>query len=358
MTRTGPPGRTVTPVILSGGAGTRLWPLSRPDRPKQMLALAGPESLLAMTARRVADRTRFETPVLVTGQSLAEAAVDQLEAAGVRPGLVIVEPQARNTAPAIALAALAIGGDALLLVMPSDHLIADNEAFLDAIELAVPIAERGWLVTFGITPHRAEIGYGYILRGEELTTGVHAVRSFVEKPDIVRAESFIADGRYSWNAGIFLFRADSFLEAVALHAPAIESAARAAIEQARLEGGRLDPAADDFSLAPAQPVDRAVMERADKVAVVPVDMRWSDIGSWQALYEASEKDAAGNAVEGDAMLLDASNCLVRTEGHKIVAIGVEGLAIVAAGDALLIVPRDQSQRVQEAVSRLASRGED
>ena len=347
--------RRITPVILSGGSGTRLWPVSRAARPKQMLALDGARTMIQLTAARVADDRRFEAPIVVAGEALADSAAAQLEQAGVAPGLTIVEPAARNTAPAIALAALAAGDDALLLVMPSDHLIGDVPAFMTAVDAATPFADHGWLVTFGIRPTRAETAFGYIRRGGEIAPGVFRADRFVEKPDAATAAAYLAQGGHDWNAGIFLFRAGAYLAALAKHAADIDTAARDAIEGAERDGARLYPSAAVFEAAPARSIDHAVMEHADNVAVVPADIGWSDVGSWQALYETSSRDARGNAATGDVLLVDADACLVRSEGPLVVAIGVEGLAIVATGDAVLVVPREDSQRVQEAVAALRAR---
>jgi len=322
----------VTPVILCGGAGTRLWPLSRRAAPKQMLDLTGGGSMLALTAERVADAELFAPPMVVAGAEQAEAIGAEV------PGLgaLITEPAARNTAPAIALAALAADGHDVLLVLPSDHLIADVRGFGDAVRRGLPLAQDGWIVTFGMKAERAETGYGYIERGAALADGVFAAARFVEKPDAASAQGFVAGGRHDWNAGIFLMRAGTYLDALETHAPQIfESVTRGA-----------------FAASPAQSIDYAVMEKADKVAVVPAAIGWSDIGSFSALHAVSDKDEDGNAVAGPALAIDARGCLIRSEGPLIAAIGVEDLAIVATRDAVLVVPRSQSQRVREAVEAL------
>jgi mannose-1-phosphate guanylyltransferase len=345
----------ITPVILCGGAGTRLWPLSRRARPKQMLALTGPETMLAMTAGRVADRERFAPPILVAAAEQAEPIQAELEAAGIPPGRLILEPAARNTAAAIALAALAAEADELLLVMPSDHLIRDAETLLDAAVSAAQLAAEGWLVTFGVKPHRPEQGYGYIRRGEPVGPGIFKAERFVEKPDAETAEAYLRDGGYEWNAGIFLFTAGAYLEALKAHAADIEAGARRAMAQAAWDGIVIRPEAASFETIRAQSIDYAVMEHSDRVAVVPMTMDWSDVGSWQALYEASDRDGEGNALAGATLAIDCSGSLIRSEGPLVVAIGVHDLAIVATGDAILIVPRAESQRLQEAVARLRER---
>lgn len=349
-----PASSRITPVILSGGSGTRLWPLSRRGRPKQLLDLGGGGSMLALTARRVADPALFLAPIVVAGADQAAAA--EAEVAGL--GLLILEPAPRNTAPAIALAALAAGADDLLLVLPSDHLVADAAGFAEAVRLAAPFAADGWILTFGMKAERADTGYGYIERGDPIGAGVFAVARFVEKPDAARAAQFVASGRHDWNGGIFLIRAGTCRDALARHAPAILAAAEAAMAGAVREGARLLPDAAAFRASPAQSIDYAVMEKADRAAVVPAEIGWSDIGSWAALYDLAEKDGAGNVVAGPALAIDATGNLIRSEGPLVAAIGVSDLVIVASGDAVLVVPRAQSQRVREAVDALKAKGDE
>jgi mannose-1-phosphate guanylyltransferase/mannose-1-phosphate guanylyltransferase/mannose-6-phosphate isomerase len=313
--------------------------------------------MLQMTLARVADAERFAPPILVAAADQAEAIRAQLAERGIVPDRLILEPLARNTAAAIALAALATDPDSLLLVMPSDHLIRDPAPLLEAVAAAVPLASEGWLVTFGITPHRPDPGFGYILRGHPLGPGLFKAERFVEKPDASTAADFVAHGGYQWNAGIFLFSAGGYLEALAEHAADIADGTRRSMERAAPHGMILRPETAALEVTRAKSIDHAVMEHSDRVAVVPVAMDWSDLGSWQALYEASEKDSAGNSVLGDALLLDGAGNLIRSDGPLVVAIGVSDLAIVATPDAILIVPRSESQRVQQAVAELAKRGD-
>ena len=340
----------IIPVILSGGAGTRLWPMSVPERPKQMLKLTGERTMLQMTALRFGG-----APIVVAGAGHAEEVERQLAEAGVRARALVLEPAARNTAPAIALAALVAPAEALLLVMPSDHLIADEPALRAAVEAAAGAARGGWLVTFGIAPERAETGYGYIEQGEAIGPGVHRVARFREKPDSAAAAAYVADGKHLWNGGIFLFRADAFLAALGRDAPEVLAAARGALEARREEGARVWPDAAAFAASPSISVDYAVMEKAERMAVAPVAMGWSDVGSWDALYEAAAKDKDGNAAEGEVLAIGSEGCLIRSDGPVVTAVGVKDLVIVATKDAVLIVPRGETQRVREAVEALRGR---
>jgi mannose-1-phosphate guanylyltransferase len=338
----------IVPVILSGGSGTRLWPMSRDERPKQFLALTGERTMFQLTLDRAENTGRFTEPLIVANARHADLIEGQLES---RAATLILEPLARNTAPAIALAALAANPADPLLVMPSDHVITDISAFTTAIDAALPLVERGWLATFGITPDAPETGYGYISIGEEVGIGAHRVDRFVEKPDAATAEAMLAQGGYVWNGGIFLFRADAYLRALAEFAPAMLDAARASMETATRSGQRILPDADAFAASPSDSIDYAVMEKADRVAVVPVSMGWSDIGSWDALHTLSA-DAAGNAHSGEVIALDTANCLLSSDGIRIAAVGVSDLIVVASGDSVLILPRGQSQDVKRVVAAL------
>jgi mannose-1-phosphate guanylyltransferase/mannose-1-phosphate guanylyltransferase/mannose-6-phosphate isomerase len=336
----------IVPVILSGGSGTRLWPMSRPEKPKQLLSLTARETMLQLTAAR-AHGDAFAAPIVVANAAHADEVEAQLAGVGAAPQALILEPAGRNTAPAIALAALAAGGGAQpLLVMPSDHVIADRDAFHAAIHAALPLVEDGWLVTFGIAPDAPETGYGYIKVGEALAEGVHRVARFVEKPQRAVAEQMLESGDHAWNGGIFLFRADRFLEALGRFRPDILDATRAAMDAATRDGTRIHPDADAFAASPSDSIDYAVMEKDERVAVVPVTMGWSDVGSWDALHAISAGDDGGNVVDGDVIAIDSRNCLIRSDGARIAMVGVDDLIVVASGNDILILPRGRSQDVK------------
>ena len=341
-------GPLIIPVILSGGSGTRLWPMSQPDRPKQFLPLASDATMFEATVARCADRARFAPPMVVANARHADLIEAQL--GGIEATLVL-EPLARNTAPAIALAALLADPKAPLLVMPSDHVIADEAAFMAAVDAALPLVQDGWLATFGIAPDGPETGYGYIQTGGVLSPGVHKVARFVEKPDRARAEAMIASGDHVWNGGIFLFRADAFLGALAVHEPDMLAAAQRAVAAARHQGSRILPDETAFAASPSESIDYAVMEKAERVAVVPVAMGWSDVGSWDALHTLGS-DEDGHAHHGDVIALDTKNCLLRSDGIRIAAVGVHDLIVVASGNDVLILPRGQSQDVKRIVEAM------
>ncbi len=348
--------RRIIPVILCGGAGTRLWPLSRLARPKQLLALTGEATLLQLAAERVREPGQFAPPWLIAGAAQASAIDAQL--GGATLGLLILEPVARNTASAIALAALRAAPDDLLLVLPSDHLVRDSAAFRAAVARGTAAARDGWIVTFGMTPDRPETGFGYIERGEAIGDGVFRAARFVEKPDLATAEAYVASGGFDWNGGIFLFRAGTMVDSLRAQAPDVLAAAEAALADTDEAEGELRPDGAAFAAAPAISIDYAVMEKAERVAVVPTDAGWSDVGSWDALHHVSTADEAGNVVDGQALAIDSRNCLIRSDGATVTAVGVEDLIIVATRDAVLVMRRGESQRVREAVEALKAQGRD
>ena len=344
------------PLILSGGSGTRLWPVSRKNLPKQFLSLAGHGTLFQQTVARTLQLPEVAAPIVVASEDHRFLAAEQLREAGVEGGAVVLEPLARNTAPAIALGALeALRRDpeALLLVLPADHLIGDTAGFVDAVQRALPAARQGWLVTFGIRPDRAETGFGYIRRGETIGGGAFRVERFVEKPDLATAESYLTDGSYDWNSGMFLFRADRYLEELGMHAPAMLAAVRTAhaAAHADLDFVRVDKEA--FAKVPEDSIDYAVMEKTARAAVIPVSCGWSDIGSWSALWLAGERDAEGNLREGDTLAVDTRNSLLRShDRHLIATVGVDDLVVVTTPDATLVAHRDAAQDVKKVVEQL------
>ncbi|WP_294250186.1 mannose-1-phosphate guanylyltransferase/mannose-6-phosphate isomerase [uncultured Sphingomonas sp.] len=349
-----PDSKPITPVILSGGSGTRLWPMSRPERPKQLLSLTAEETMLQLTAKR-ASGPRFTAPIVVANAFHADLVEEQLAQVDLAVRALILEPIGRNTAPAIALAAMAAGsGSEPILVMPSDHVISDVDAFHAAIDSALPLVNEGWLVTFGITPDSPETGYGWIKIGEEeLAPGVHRVDRFVEKPPRDRAEAMLASGDHAWNGGIFLFRADMYLGTLSVFAPEMLVAAQQAMDKARRDGARIFPDAESFAACPSDSIDYAVMEKAPRVAVVPVAMGWSDVGSWDALHAISNPDAGGNVVRGDVVAIEATNCLVQSEpGKRVALVGVQDLIVVVSGADVLVLPRGRSQDVKKLIDAM------
>jgi mannose-1-phosphate guanylyltransferase len=336
-------------VIMAGGSGTRLWPFSRAALPKQFLKLLGDHTMLQSSVQRLSGIEVTSSVVICNEQHrflVAEQLreIDQL-------GPIILEPVGRDTAPAIALAAFTSDDDPLLLILAADHEIQDEAAFADAVSRAVPLAESGRLVTFGIVPAEPHTGYGYIKRGEPQGLGFH-VDEFVEKPPMELAETYIASGEYYWNSGMFLFRASRYLEELEKCSPDIYAACKAASEQTStdLDFTRIDKT--QFERCPSDSVDYAVMERTADAVVVPMDAGWSDIGSWSSLWNLSEKDSDGNATVGDVVLRDSKNSYIRAEKHLVAAIGVEDLVIVATDDVLLVANKDRVQDVKVIAAQL------
>lgn len=347
------PALMIVPVILSGGEGRRLWPISSPERPKQFLALVGGETLLQQTVRRLTEPTMFAPPIIIGGAGQRFLIAEQLLEAGLNASRIVLEPKGRNTAPALAVGALlaaASDPDALILSAHADHSIPDTEAFRATIASGAPAAEAGRLVLFGLKPSFPATGYGYIEPGAAIDGAARGVVRFIEKPDLERARTLVAAGCL-WNSGLFLMRAASLIEELERHAPTVLVQARAAIAAAVGDADflRLDPAA--FEAAPSISIDHAVFEKTDKAAVVEAAFAWSDIGSWSAVWEAQARDAAGNATFGRIVLEDANGCLVYSEGPQIAACGVSDLIIVATNERVLVLPHSRDQQVRSLAER-------
>lgn len=332
---------TIIPVILCGGSGTRLWPRSRVAKPKPFLPLVGDSTLFEATLARCAP---FARPVVVTGAAHLAHVEAQL---GDMPGAsIIVEPEAKNTAAAIALAALRLPENAVMLICPSDHHIADPQGFAAAARAAAELAMQGWLVSFGIEARSPETGFGYLKRGEAICDGAgYRVAQFVEKPDLERAKAFLADGSFAWNGGIFAFKVKDYLDELGEQRPAMIAALIQSVVRGHKERQRFYPDAATFAAIKGESVDYAVMENTARAAMVPADMGWSDIGNWQALHDARSRDAAGNSQSGRAELVNCRNVLVDSDGPRVSVIGLDGVIVVVDGDEILVTTADGAQLV-------------
>ena len=343
----------IQPVVLAGGVGSRLWPLSRELYPKQLLQLTSDKSLLQNTLSRLTAIPEVFSPILVVGEEHRFITKSQIEESGLFESYdILLESKGRNTAPAIYGAArFALNKheeDVVLLVLPADHLIMNQNAFLGALQLARELAESKKIVTFGIKPTHPETGYGYIEKGDE-----YRVRSFKEKPDLSLAQEYVAQGNYFWNSGMFVFSAETYLAEMKQYAPEIAAFMEQAVEQGKpdYEFFRLDKSS--IEACPSDSIDYALMEKTDKAAIVPTaELGWSDIGSWQALWDVSEKDTNGNVIEGDVVLHDSKNCFIHAESCLVSAVGMEDTLIVETGDAVLVMPLSQSQNVKKVVKDL------
>lgn len=361
----------IQPVVLSGGSGTRLWPLSREKYPKQLLPLIGDDSLLQATVRRVEGIAGLEVaaPLVVCNEEYRFVIAEQLRVMG-KPGTVVLEPLGRNTAPALAIAAHAAiksGADPVLLVMPADHVIVNTQAFQAVVRQGAALAEAGAVVTFGITPDAPETGYGYIQSGEAFgADGAKRIARFVEKPDLTTAQAYLDEGTYSWNSGLFMVRASVWLSALALCRPDIAQACETAWTLGRVDGEFVRVGKEAFSQCPSDSIDYAVMERiaADRGAVsglpvgvvIPLSAGWSDVGAWEALWNVLPKDAEGNVAQGDVLMQDSRNTLALSEGRLIACVGVDDLIVVETADAILVAHKNKTQDVKKIVDRLKQAG--
>ncbi|QRM20048.1 mannose-1-phosphate guanylyltransferase/mannose-6-phosphate isomerase [Dechloromonas sp. TW-R-39-2] len=357
----------IQPVILCGGSGTRLWPLSREQYPKQLLCLNGNHTMLQATALRLdgvalAEGDVLAAPLLVGNEEYRFLIAEQLRQVGVAHPTLVLEPCGRNTAPALTLAALAAqgeGSDPVLVIMPADHVIQDETAFRKAVMQGAALAEQGKLVTFGIKPTAPETGYGYIKQGAALADGACLVDQFVEKPDAATAESYLASGRFLWNGGIFVIKASVWLAKMAQCRADITAACLKAYEGRQQDHDFLRPAKEAFADCPSDSIDYAVMERlareganTGEVAVVPLDARWSDVGAWSALWEIGDKDAGGNVLMGDVLSVDSQDTLVVAEDRLVACIGLKNIVVVETADAILVADRSEIQKVKEVVGQL------
>lgn len=348
----------VTPVLLSGGVGSRLWPVSREAYPKQFLALASELSMLQATLERTTGMD-CTAPLVVCNDEHRFMVAEQLRQLNVEPSAIILEPEGRNTAPAVALAALsavARDPDAVLLVLPADHVIRDADAFSEAVELGLAAAREGALMTFGVVPDAAETGYGYLRRGAQRSEGLYELDSFVEKPDQETAQSYLDSGEYLWNSGMFLLSARSYLEELESLAPQMHQACVASMEAAARDLDFLRPDKDAFLACPSDSIDYAVMEKTGRGGVIPLDCGWSDVGAWSTLWQVAEQDERGNVTLGDVMLEDCRGSYLRSESRLVAATGIENLIVVETADAVLVADRDQVQNVKAIVNRLKAEG--
>lgn len=341
------------PVILSGGSGTRLWPLSRGQYPKQFLPLVSDHTMVQETLLRLNGLQGLQAPIAVCNENHRFMMAEQLWEIGVKPAAIILEPMGKNTAPAVAMAALsAASEDDVLLVLPADHVITDAAAFHKAVVQAEQLAEQGFLVTFGIVATAPETGYGYIKRDTVTQGAAFNVAAFVEKPDLETAAEYVRSGDYFWNSGMFAFKAGSFLRELEKFNPKMLTVCRLALAAAKadLDFVRLDK--DIFATCPADSIDYAVMEKTDKAVVIPLAAGWNDVGSWSALWDVTQKDQFGNAISGDVLTVDSHNSYIHAENKLVAVIGVSDLVVVETDDAVMIAPKDRVQEVKDVVDQL------
>ena len=349
----------ITPVILSGGSGTRLWPLSRKEYPKQYLPLAGDNTMLQETILRLNGLDNLADPIIICNAGHRFLVAEQCQQIGIKNSTILLEPVGRNTAPAIAAAALQSlkdSEDSTLLVLSADHVIQDVDAFHKAINIASQQAQSGKLATFGIVPTDANTGYGYIKSSKDNDSGTHKVEEFVEKPDLKTAQFYLEQGNYLWNSGMFMFQALTFIEELTTHAPNIVTSVNNAVNNATqdLDFIRLEKQA--FESSPSDSIDYALMEKSNNVVVVPLDAQWNDIGAWPALYDIGTKDSQGNVIKGDVITQDTTNTYINADHHMVATIGVDNLIIIDTPDATFIATQDKAQEVKAIVESLQASG--
>ncbi|MDM8564780.1 mannose-1-phosphate guanylyltransferase/mannose-6-phosphate isomerase [Candidatus Halobeggiatoa sp. HSG11] len=346
----------LTPIILSGGVGSRLWPLSREHYPKQLLALIGNNTLLQDTILRLAELPEQAKPQVVCNEKHRFLVAEQLNNIDVESANIILEPEGRNTAPAVAVAALtALSQDpeAILLILPADHLIANTTTFCKAIEAGISLAETNHLVTFGIVPDSPETGYGYINASDSIENSVAlSVKNFVEKPDLETAEQYLESGEYYWNSGMFLFKAANYLQELEKFAPEILTACKLATDNAVVDQDFLRLDSKAFKACPSDSIDYAVMEHTNSAVVIPLDAGWNDVGAWSSLWEVSKQDETGNVILGDVLTENVANSYLRAEHRLLAAVGVENLTVIETADAVLVAHKDKVQDVKKIVTQL------
>ena len=352
----------IVPVIMAGGSGTRLWPLSRQLHPKQFLSLLSEQTMLQETCSRLSD-INHQPPLFICGEGHRFTVAEQLRQGGFEFSHIVLEPEGRNTAPAVALAALQTMDDipedveVVLLVLAADHVIKNQQAFEEAVNIALPLAQQGQLVTFGIVPESPETGYGYIKTGGSLSHGfAMKVDGFVEKPDLSTAKAYLASGGYLWNSGMFMFKASQFLSELEEQRPDILAVCRQAMEKASVDIDFIRPDAKIFKTCPEDSIDYAVMEKTQSAVVVPIDCGWSDVGSWSALWEVSDKDANGNTTKGDVLALDSKNCFIQSDRKLIATLGLEDVVVVESDDAIMVANKNRVQDVKTIVAQLKEQG--
>ena len=350
-------GKIMIPVILSGGSGTRLWPLSRRHYPKQFLPLVSNHTMIQETLLRLTGIAGLKAPIAVCNEDHRFMMAEQLREIDISPNAIILEPLGRNTAPAVALAALtAISEDDVLLILPADHVIEDVVAFQYAVNQAKTLAEQGYLVTFGIVPTEPETGYGYIKRSTENVGPAYTVASFVEKPNLETAQRYLKSGDYYWNSGMFAFKASSFLSELQKFNPVMLEKCQQALKRAQIDMDfvRLDK--EIFATCPSDSIDYAVMEKTEKAVVIPMDAAWNDVGSWSALWEVTEKDASGNAIIGDVFTVDTQNSFIHAHSKLVTVVGLSDVVVVETDDAVMIAAKDRVQDVKDIVDQLKAQG--